>query len=83
MWEHKKRQYVLLMAKNKKSFSAESFKIYMKAPCGRIMARAVLNDLGIREKYRELLAYREPLLVSIKNNFVPQDAKIYINEEMI
>ena len=75
--------YAILMAKNRKAFSAETFKMYMKAPCGRILAKAVLHDIGLQYKYKELLVYKEPLLVSIKNNLIPIETKIYINEEAL
>ena len=82
-WEDKKRMYALLMEKNRKGFSAETFKMYMKAPCGRVLTKAVLHDIGLKYKYKELLAYKEPLLVSIKNNFIPMETKIYINEGIL
>jgi hypothetical protein len=72
--------YGVLLAKNGKGFSPESFKIYMKAPCGRLLAKSVLRDLGLRNRYKELMLYKEPLLVSIRNNFIPVETKIYINE---
>jgi hypothetical protein len=82
-WDDKKRTYAVLKAKNRKSFSAETFKIYMSAPCGRLLAKAVLSDIGLRHKYKELLIYKEPLLVMIKNNFISLETRIYINEESL
>ena len=75
--------YAVLMGKNQQGFSPESFKTYMKAPCGRLMAKAVLRDLGLDGEYTKLLAYREPILVSIKANCAPVDTRIYINEEAL
>lgn len=69
--------------KNHDGFSTESFKIYMKAPCGRLLVKTVLNDMNLKEKYKELLIYREPLLASLKNNWTPIETKIYINEEVL
>lgn len=82
-WDDKKRKYAVLLAKNRKSFSAETFKTFMKAPCGRILVKAVLNDIGLKHKYKELLIYKEPLLVSIRNNFIPIETKIYINKDLL
>jgi hypothetical protein len=82
-WIDKKRMYAVLMAKNSNGFFAESFKIYMKAPCGRLLAKSVLHDLGLKNRYKELLLYKDPLWVSIKNNFTPIKTTIYINEEVI
>lgn len=82
-WNDKKRMYAVLLAKNHDGFSTESFKIYMKAPCGRLLVKTVLNDMNLKEKYKELLIYREPLLASLKNNWTPIETKIYINEEVL
>jgi len=82
-WDDKKRMYTLLILKNRKEFSAESFKIYMKAPCGRVLVRAVLKDIGLKYKYKQLLIYKDPLLVSIKTYFTPLETKIYINKELL
>ena len=43
----------------------------MQAPCGRLVTKVVLKDLNQKEKYKELLIYKEPFLTSIKNNFKP------------
>ena len=53
----------------------------MQAPCGRLLTKAVLKDLGMREKYEELLIYKEPLLVSMKKACEKTETKIYINED--
>ena len=46
----KKREYQVLMKKNANEFNSESFKIFMQAPCGRKLTRAVLKDLNCPEK---------------------------------
>lgn len=79
-WNDKKIKYEILIGKNKNEFRPDSFKIFMQAPCGRLLTKAVLKDLSCRERYKELLIYKEPLIVSIKKNFVKQETKIYINE---
>lgn len=80
-WKDKQRKYEILMGKNKDFFRPDSFKIFMQAPCGRLLTKAVLKDLGIRENYKELLVYKIPFLDSVKQNCVKQETKIYINED--
>ena len=71
------------MGKNKKEFRPETFKVFMQAPCGRLLTKSVLKDLGIRQKYKELLAYKKPLKLSIKEGCSKQETKIYINEDFL
>jgi hypothetical protein len=73
----------LLLKKNSNIFLHESFKIYMGAPCSRLLVRSVLKDLGQKEKYKELLVYKKPLWLLVKNNFKPIEAKIYIHKDFI
>lgn len=80
-WKDKKIKYEILMGKNKNEFRPDSFKIFMQAPCGRLLTKAVLKDLGLSNKYKELLIYKEPLIISIKNGCIKQETKIYINED--
>lgn len=80
-WRDKKIKYQILIKKNQKEFKPESFKIFMQAPCGRLLTKTVLKDLGLKAKYQELLSYKEPLLISIKNNCKKTETKIYINED--
>ncbi len=80
-WKDKKIKYEILMGKNKNVFRPDSFKIFMQAPCGRLLTKAVLKDLGLSNKYKELLIYKEPLIISIKNGCIKQETKIYINED--
>ncbi len=71
----------ILLKKNKDEFRPETFKIFMQAPCGRLVTKSVLQDLNQKDKYKELLIYKEPFFVSVKNNFKPTKTSIYINEE--
>lgn len=82
-WKDKKLKYKILIEKNKKEFRPDTFKVFMQAPCGRLLTKIVLKDLGIREKYKELLVYKEPFIVSIKKGCLPSSQKtiIYINED--
>ena len=71
----------ITIKKNKDEFRPETFKIFMQAPCGRLVTKSVLQDLNQKDKYKELLIYKEPFFVSVKNNFKPTKTSIYINEE--
>lgn len=83
MWEDKKRKFRILMEKNKKAFNSDSFKIFMQAPCGRLLIKTVLKELGMKERYKELSIYKQPLFITIRNGCVKQKTKIYIKENQI
>lgn len=78
-WKDKKIKYTVLLAKNKNGFKPESFKIFMQAPCGRLLTKAVLADLGLKNKYKELLAYKEPFFDSVKKGFKSTRTRIYMS----
>ncbi len=80
-WEDKKIKYKILMGKNQKGFRPESFQVFMQAPCGRLLTKVVLKDLNLKEKYKELLYYKVPLSVSLKNSCQKSKTTIYINED--
>ena len=69
-WNDKIIKYNILIKKNQNSFRPESFKVFMQAPCGRLLTKAVLKDLGIKEKYKELCIYKTPFC--LKNNCTTQ-----------
>lgn len=82
-WKDKKIKYKILLERNKNEFRADTFKVFMQAPCGRLLTKSVLKDLGIQDKYKELLVYKDPFIVSMKKNCLSssQETKIYINED--
>ncbi len=80
-WKDKQKKYQILIGKNKKEFRPESFEIFMKAPCGRLLTKSVLKDLGYKDKYKELCIYKDPLFISIKNNCKSQKTTVYINKD--
>lgn len=82
-WNDKKRKYQILIAKNKNEFHEETFEIFMQAPCGRLLTRAVLCDLNQKTQYRNLLKYRESLLSNLKKNCVPQKTIVYVNKDVL
>lgn len=51
---HKLRAWRQLVARNRRSFKAESFAVYMGAPCGRDLIRAVLLEIGETNRYGDL-----------------------------
>ena len=53
-WPEKRRSYSILIRQNKEGFRADTFSKYMQAPCGRLLVRVVLKDLGAEERYKEL-----------------------------
>ena len=80
-WQDKKLKYKILMGKNRDEFRPDTFEQFMQMPCGRLLTKVVLHDLGKSSEYKNLLKYKAPFLTAIKNNFVPQKTVIYINEE--
>lgn len=81
-WKDKQLKYEILKGKNSKEFRPETFKIFMQAPCGRLLVKSVLKDLNMKYRYKELLVYKQSFIDSLKNNIKPQKAVIYINEEL-
>jgi hypothetical protein len=77
-WPDKKRMMVLLLNKNKNQFNPESFKLYMQAPCSRLLVKSVLKQLGAQKRYRELFSYRGSLFSEIKKNLTPVRTRVYI-----
>ncbi|QTQ10835.1 hypothetical protein HRI96_00670 [Treponema parvum] len=61
MWKDKIREYMILIERNKNEFRPDTFKIFMDAPCGRKITKAVLKDLGKPEEYKNLLIYKPKL----------------------
>ena len=83
-WNDKKRQYAVLMAKNKDEFRPESFKIYMEAPCGRKLTHVVLKDLGKESEYKNLLIYKPTFIEEFTSPCKkPEHHVLYVNEKLI
>jgi uncharacterized membrane protein YkvI len=82
-WNDKQRVLTVLINRNKSCFRADTFKIYMQAPCSRLIVRSVLRQLHLQEKYKELKIYQQPLMVTIQENIKPVKTTIYINEVYI
>lgn len=80
-WADKKIKCKILTERNKEEFRPDTFKVFMQAPCGRLVTKTVLKDLGLREKYKELLVYKPSFREVIKRPFEPSETSIYINED--
>lgn len=79
-WGDKKTKYTILLKKNQNGFRPDVFEIFMKAPCGRLLTKAVLKDLGIKNRYKELLVYKTSIFSA--GNCRTQETKIFISEEL-
>lgn len=55
----------------------------MQAPCGILLTKAVLNDLGLKERYSEVKIYKKSFFDLIKDVCMNKNQKtrIYINED--
>jgi len=53
-WNSRKREYDILMSKNEHEFTPSTFKLYLDAPCSRLLTRLVLKDLGKSSEFRNL-----------------------------
>lgn len=71
-WEAKKRRYKKLIDANKECFNPESFEEYMKAPCGRLLVKLVLDDLDEKRQYKKLKTYKISWIKTLKNNCKPR-----------
>lgn len=79
-WNSKKRRYKKLIEANTGCFNPDSFKEYMQAPCGRLLVKVVLDDLGKKEQYKKLKKTRISWIRTIKSNFKVTKTVIYKKE---
>lgn len=78
-WDDKKRKYVVLMERNRSQFRPDTFDEYMQAPCGRLLVKVVLKDLGMPERYEELKKLKLAFWSCKKENFRRQTVSIRFN----
>lgn len=76
-WDDKKRKYHVLMERNKDKIRPDTFEPYMLAPCGRLLVRIVLKDLGKQKEFRNLKVKRKPLKVLLKESCTPQKTVVH------
>jgi hypothetical protein len=81
-WDDKKRKIAVLLGKNSNEIQPETFCVFMQAPCGRLVARFVLSELGKSHEYKELIKMKKPFLEAAKENCLPVKTVIYINKEV-
>ncbi len=82
-WADKKRKYKVLMERNNPVLRPDTFTDYMQAPCGRLLVRVVLQDLGCPQTYQQLKALRKPFKETLKENCRPQKTIIYYPSKKI
>lgn len=82
-WDEKKRKIKFLVAKNHTEFRSETFEVFMQAPCGRLVVKSVLSELGKSDEYRNLLKLKKPFLKAVKDNCTPVKTVVHINEKAL
>lgn len=78
-WPDKKRKYDILVARNRLGFRPDTFAEFMEAPCGRLLTKKVLNDLGMSEQYKRLKEIRKPLLQRIVAGFKRENKRTVVH----
>ncbi|GEM_PF-3409024 len=69
------------MTRNNDAFREDTFSEYMKAPCGRLLVKIVLKDLGINHQYSGLLKYKTSFIAYIRDNRKTQKVKIVFHNQ--
>jgi hypothetical protein len=80
-YEEKLKKIDILIGKNKKEFRANTFKVFMQAPCSRLIVKYTLNQINRKNEYKHLLNMKKPFMENLHENCTPVDTVIYINEE--
>ena len=81
-WEHKKRDYSVLIRKNEKDIRPSSFSDYMQAPCGRLLTILVLYDLGQVSRYNELRKLQKPLMERLREGCLHQQTVVTVYKKI-
>lgn len=66
-YKSKIRSILMLTHRNKNSFKGETFKKYMKAPCGRQVVKISLQKISKQSKYKELKRQYPMKIISLRN----------------
>jgi len=53
-WNSKKREIELLVNRNKNEFRPDTFEVYMRTLCGRLVVHEALRELNIQREYKTL-----------------------------
>lgn len=79
-WHTKQRKYDILIERNKDQTRPDTLGEYMEAPCGKLLVRLVLKDLGRPDDYRMLQKLKQPLWIWLKKQcHEPKSTVVYIN----
>lgn len=82
-WQDKKRQYRLLSVRNAVAIRPDTFKDFMQAPCGRLLVRIVLKDLGREAAWNDLCRLQLPLRQRLREGCRKQKTIVRITNENI
>jgi hypothetical protein len=82
-YEDKIKKVDILTGKNKKEFRADTFKVFMQAPCSRLIVRYTLNQINKKNEYKHLLKMKKSFVENVREGCTPVDTVIYINEETV
>jgi len=81
-YKNKIKEIEILIKRNRVEFRPDTFEVFMQAPCGRLLVRSVLSDLGKGEEYKNLKKLKKPFLTEIKQFCAPVKSVVYINEDL-
>jgi hypothetical protein len=82
-YEDKLKKINILILKNKKEFRADTFKVFMQAPCSRLIVKYTLNQINRKNEYKYLLEMKKSFVENVREGCTPVDAVIYINKETV
>jgi hypothetical protein len=82
-YEEKLKKIDILVGKNKKEFRADTFKVFMQAPCSRLIVKCTLDRINRKNEYKHLLKMKKPFIENLREGCTPVDTVIYINEETV
>lgn len=80
-WGDKKRKYRVLMERNAPELRPDTFTEFMQAPCGKLLVRLVLKDLGREDAYASLALLEEPWPARLRESCQRQKTTIRMNED--
>jgi hypothetical protein len=81
MYKSKNREIALLINRNSSEFHPDTFKLYMQAPCGRLVVIWALRQMGMARRYKELLPMKKSILENLKEGCQPVETVVYINKD--
>jgi hypothetical protein len=82
-YKDKLKKIDILIGKNKKEFRSDTFRVFMQAPCSRLIVRYTLNQINRKNEYKYLLEMKKPFVENVREGCTPVDTVIYINEENV